>query len=111
MCISGSPWDEWNRYVFAAGDSENSSNDTERRVIPLLEEIQANLHAYVETQPSGNAINATHAQELERHFGDGSNVAVAYVQGPEDVIDAIETILSAEQRESGNEPERERTRQ
>lgn len=50
----------------------------------------------VETQPSGNAINATHAGELESHFGDDSNVAVAYVQGPDDVVDAIDTILSTE---------------
>ncbi len=90
------PWSEWNRYVFAAGDSENSSNDTEQRVIPLMEEIPANLHAYVETQPSGNAINATHAKELENHFSADSNVAVAYVQDASDVVDAIYTVLSTE---------------
>ena len=94
------PWSEWNRYVFAAGDSENSSNDTEERVIPLMEGIPANLHAYVETQPSGNAINATHAEEVERYFRDRSNVAVAYVSGPEDVVDAIYTVLSTEDAES-----------
>ena len=91
------PWSEWNRYVFAAGDSENSSNDTEEGVIPLMEQIPANLHAYVETQPSGNAINATHAEEVERHFRDSDTVAVAYVSGPDDVVDAIETILSTEE--------------
>ena len=90
------PWSEWNRYVFAAGDSENSSNDTEDRVVPLMESIPANLHAYVETQPSGNAINATHAEEVERSFRDADNVAVAYVSSPEDVIDAIYEILSTE---------------
>jgi uncharacterized sporulation protein YeaH/YhbH (DUF444 family) len=91
------PWSEWNRYVFAAGDSENSSNDTEDRVIPMMEEIPANLHAYVETQPSGNAINATHAEEVERHFRGSDNVAVAYVSGPEDVTTAIYDILSTEE--------------
>jgi uncharacterized sporulation protein YeaH/YhbH (DUF444 family) len=91
------PWSEWNRYVFAAGDSENSSNDTEERVIPMMEQIPANLHAYVETQPSGNAINATHAEEVERHFKESDNVAVAYVSGPEDVVDAIYEILSTEE--------------
>jgi uncharacterized sporulation protein YeaH/YhbH (DUF444 family) len=90
------PWSEWNRYVFAAGDSENSSNDTEERVVPMMEEIPANLHAYVETQPSGNAINATHAEEVERSFRDSDNVAVAYVTSPEDVVDAIYEILSTE---------------
>ncbi|WP_255195640.1 YeaH/YhbH family protein [Halorarius litoreus] len=93
------PWSDWNRYVFAAGDSENSSNDTSERVIPLMEEIPANLHAYVETQPSGNAINATHAEEVEAHFGDDANVAVAYVQRQEDVVDAIYTVLSTEDSE------------
>jgi len=90
------PFSEWNRYVFAAGDSENSSNDTEQNVIPLMEEIDANLHAYVETQPSGSAINATHAEEVERHFGSESDVAVAYVSGAGDVTDAIDRILSTE---------------
>ncbi|WP_254271383.1 YeaH/YhbH family protein [Haloarcula marina] len=90
------PWSEWNRYVFAAGDSENSSNDTEERVIPMMREIPANLHAYVETQPSGNAINATHAEEVERSFRDSDNVAVAYVSSPEDVVEAIYEILSTE---------------
>jgi uncharacterized sporulation protein YeaH/YhbH (DUF444 family) len=90
------PWSDWNRYVFAAGDSENSSNDTEERVVPLMESIPANLHAYVETQPSGNAINATHAEEVERHFHERENVAVAYVNGPGDVVSAIETILNTE---------------
>jgi hypothetical protein len=91
------PFSDWNRYVFAAGDSENSSNDTEDRVIPMMEAIDANLHAYVETQPSGNAINATHAEEVERHFADSDEVAVAYVTGPEDVTGAIYDILSTEE--------------
>ena len=94
------PWSEWNRYVFAAGDSENSSNDTSDRVIPMMEEIPANLHAYVETQPSGNAINATHAEEVERHFRDADNVAVAYVTSPDDVVDAIYEILSTEDNDN-----------
>ena len=87
------PWSEWNRYVFAAGDSENSSNDTTENVIPLMEEIDANRHAYVETQPGGTAINATHAEEVERAFGDTDNVVVASVGAPEDVTDAIYEIL------------------
>jgi len=90
------PFSEWNRYVFAAGDSENSGNDTEQRVIPLMEEIDANLHAYVETQPDGPTANATHAEELEAHFAGEDDVAVAYVNAAEDVTDAIEYILSTD---------------
>ncbi|SFG34768.1 hypothetical protein SAMN04488063_1760 [Halopelagius inordinatus] len=92
------PWSDWNRYVFAAGDSENSSNDTTENVVPLMEEIDANLHAYVETQPGGTAINATHAEEVERSLSDRGNVVVSYVSSPEDVMDAIYEILSTEQQ-------------
>ena len=90
------PWAEWNRYVLAAGDSENSSNDTRENVVPLMESIPANLHAYVETQPGGTAINATHAEEVERAFEDESGVVVTYVADPDDVTDAIYRILSTE---------------
>ena len=90
------PYSEWNRYVFAAGDSENASNDTTNTVIPLMQSIDANLHAYVETQPGGTAPNARHADEVERALGDADDVAVARVSGPEDVTDAIAEILSTE---------------
>jgi len=91
------PYSEWNRYVFAAGDSENSADDTREKVIPMMREIDANLHAYVETQPGGSAVNATHADEVIDAFGDGGNVAVARVADPEDVTDAIYEILSTEE--------------
>ncbi len=94
------PYDEWNRYVFAAGDSENSSNDTTQSVIPLMESIDANLHAYVETQPGGAAPNAHHADEVEAAFGDADDVAVTRVSDADDVTDAIYEILSTEDGES-----------
>jgi hypothetical protein len=82
--------------VFAAGDSENASDDTTSAVIPMMRSIDANLHAYVETQPGGTAPNARHADEVERALGDADDVAVARVSGPEDVTDAIAEILSTE---------------
>ena len=90
------PWDRWNRYVFAAGDSENSSKDTTDRVIPLIEEIDANLHAYVETRPDDGRGRAAHADAVAEHFGDGDDVVVARVNEPDEVIGAIETILETE---------------
>ncbi|WP_280587161.1 DUF444 family protein [Halorubrum sp. Boch-26] len=90
------PYSEWNRYVFAAGDSENSGSDTTDSVIPLMESIDANLHAYVETQPGGAAPNARHADEVENALGNTDNVAVARVSEPDDVTDAIYEILSTE---------------
>ncbi|SDX85952.1 YeaH/YhbH family protein [Halobellus clavatus] len=97
------PWSEWNRYVFAAGDSENSSNDTTERVIPLMQEIPANLHAYVETQPGGTAINATHAEEVEDAFEDSGDVVVARVGAAEDVTDAIYDVLQTESSSTGGD--------
>jgi uncharacterized sporulation protein YeaH/YhbH (DUF444 family) len=90
------PWAEWNRYVFAAGDSENSSNDTRENVVPLMTDIEANRHAYVETQPGGSAVNATHAAEVDRAFEETDDVVVAYVADPTDVTDAIYDILHTE---------------
>ena len=93
------PWSNWNRFVFAAGDSENRSDDTQNRVIPLMEEIRANTHAYVETQPDGGGPHATHANELEEYFSESEDVVVARVNEPNDVMSAIETILTTESAE------------
>jgi len=90
------PFAEWNRYVFAAGDGENSHDDTEENVIPLMREIDANLHAYVETQPTDGVQTGTHAGKLRDAFGGADDVAVTTVTEPGDVMDAIETILSTE---------------
>jgi uncharacterized sporulation protein YeaH/YhbH (DUF444 family) len=86
------PWSDWNRYVFAAGDGENSSNDSKERVVPLIEETEANLHAYVETQPSGGSINATHSQELRDAFGK-DEVVVTQVNARDEVMDAVYSVL------------------
>ncbi|MFC7166262.1 DUF444 family protein [Halospeciosus flavus] len=93
--LSAYPWNEWNRYVFAAGDGENSHSDTEENVVSLMEEIDANLHAYVETQP-GSVQRGRHGDKVQERLGDADNVAVAHVGGRDDVTDAIETILSTE---------------
>jgi uncharacterized sporulation protein YeaH/YhbH (DUF444 family) len=90
------PFSEWNRYVFAAGDGENTRGDTEDNVIPLMRAIDANLHAYVETQPGGSAGGGTHAGQLRSEFDDGDQVAVTTVTSESDVLGAIETILTTE---------------
>lgn len=88
------PFSEWNRYVFAAGDGENSKGDTPNNVIPLLKSIDANMHAYIETNPDGSNPRAVHADELEDEFGeDNEDVVVTRVNDEEDVIPAIEDIL------------------
>jgi uncharacterized sporulation protein YeaH/YhbH (DUF444 family) len=91
------PWSDWNRYVFAAGDGENSSNDSKERVVPLIEETEANLHAYVETQPSGGSVNATHSQELRDAFGE-DEVVVTQVNARDEVMDAVYTVLKTAAR-------------
>ena len=89
----GYPWSEWNRYVFAAGDGENTRRDTTDKVIPLMEELDANLHAYVEVKP-GNSKRSRHGDLLTEHFGEDSNsVAVTRVKNKDDVLPAIHEIL------------------
>jgi len=94
------PWSSWNRFVFAAGDSENRSDDTRDQVVPLMEEIHANTHAYVETQPDGGGPHATHADEVAEHFAGREDVVVTRVNRPTDVFDAIENILTTESAEA-----------
>ncbi|WP_435096632.1 DUF444 family protein [Halarchaeum sp. P4] len=89
------PFDEWNRYVFAAGDGENSHNDSEERVVPLMADIDANLHAYVEVQP-GTTGRSHHGDVVQDAFEESEDVAVARVHDNDDVLDAIETILTTE---------------
>lgn len=94
------PWSEWNRYVFAAGDGENFKEDTEENVIPLMKDIEANLHAYVEVH-SGNRSWRTgdHGNILEDEFWNTDNVAVTFLDSKDGVMDSIEEILSAEGQE------------
>lgn len=89
------PWSKWNRFVFAAGDGENMGSDTEDNVIPLMEEINANRHGYVETLTRNISRTTTHGEEVTKHFAGGTeNIRVARVTEKDEVIDAIETILS-----------------
>lgn len=90
------PWAEWNRYVFAAGDSENSRNDTQEHVVPLMEGLAVNRQAYIETQPGGGSANATHADEVEEYFTDTEDIIVSRVGSQDDVTDAITAILRTE---------------
>ena len=97
------PFNEWNRYVFAAGDGENFQKDTKENVIPLMENIDANLHGYLEVSPnSSNAWGgADHADTVEDYFGeDHDSVAVARVKERDDVMDAVYEILSTEDNDN-----------
>lgn len=87
------PWSDWNRYVFAAGDGENTHVDSRDEVVPLMEEIDANLHAYLEVKSD---VYANHGEIVEDMIGDNENVAVTYVEDNEDVMNSIEEILSTE---------------
>jgi uncharacterized sporulation protein YeaH/YhbH (DUF444 family) len=87
------PWADWNRYVFAAGDGENFRDDSKDNVVPLMEEIDANLHAYLEVKSDQYAY---HGEIVEEELGEKENVAVTYVEDNDDVMDSIEEILSTE---------------
>ena len=88
------PFEEWNRFVFCAGDGENSAGDTREAVIPLIGEIAANRHAYVETTPHDSSARGGAGGTLDTHFADESTVVVSYVHEPDDVTRAIRQILS-----------------
>jgi hypothetical protein len=85
--------------VFAAGDGENRARDTDEAVIPLMESIDANLHAYVEVK-SRTAGARSHADRVADHFESDDGVAVASLEEPGEVPDAIASILSTEGAES-----------
>lgn len=90
-------WSEWNRYVFAAGDGENFSQDSKDNVVPLMEEIDANLHAYLQVQGSGRLqVSGNHAEIVQEELGDKDNVAVTYAEEDGDALDCIYEILSTE---------------
>lgn len=95
-------WKEWNRYVFAAGDGENWQDDSKENVVPLMEEISANLHAYVEVQPKDQPVASfhdSHMEIVEGEIGDRDNVATYLVEQEEDVMDCIYELLSTEDGE------------
>ncbi len=92
------PWSNWNRYVFAGGDGENHSNDTTEEMVPLMEDIDANYHAYVQVKPNGSRY-ANLAGDLEKHYSK-DNLAVVRLSSRNDVTDAIYDILSTEGGES-----------
>lgn len=91
-------WSEWNRYVFAAGDGENFQTDTKENVVPLIEEIDANLHSYIQVQPkgSGRYSSGDHKEIVDTMIGDRDNVATYLVEQEEDIMDCIYELLSTE---------------
>jgi len=88
------PWNEWNRYVFAAGDGENSEDDTRNEVLPRMQDIDANKHAYLEVGESGHSRHTTsHGDVIKAEFRDDDGTTVEFVSEPGDVLDAISNIL------------------
>lgn len=93
------PFSEWNRFVFAAGDGENRRSDTQDAVIPLMEDISANEHAYVEVKSSGS-VQGTHGEMVYDYFGGSHDtVTVSQVDKPEHVTETIERILGTDDPE------------
>jgi uncharacterized sporulation protein YeaH/YhbH (DUF444 family) len=94
-------WSDWNRYVFAAGDGENFRSDSEDKVVPLMKDIDANLHSYIEEQPKGSTgpITDSHLEVVEDEIGNRDNVATYLVESEGDVMDCIYEVLSTEDAE------------
>lgn len=96
MLESQYDWENWNRYVFAAGDGENWASDTVDKVIPLMEGIDVNLHAYLQVSDDNVYAAGNHANTVENEFRSDDNVAVTYAEKDEDALKCIEEILSTE---------------
>lgn len=96
------PWESWNRFIFAAGDGENHTNDTENELIPRMKEIKANRQAYVEVQPGSGGLgrrSSTVSDDLEQEFHNDETYRVTTVKQKDDVLDAIRVILDDIQEE------------
>lgn len=87
------PWSEWNRYVLAGGDGENSKQDSKDEVIPLMEQIDANLHAYLQVSPSRRS--RTHLEILD-NYADLDNYVGTQIDSQKEVWDAIKTVFKQE---------------
>lgn len=91
-------WDEWNRYVFAAGDGENKRDDSET-VMELMDDIPVNRHGYIQTQPRGGGYSPPegfHAEQLEKAIDRGEleyDTKVAHINDNDEVVDAVKTML------------------
>lgn len=95
--LSQYPWSEWNRFVFAAGDGENQSQDTEENLIPFMRETNATRQAYLEVQPdkSGGRYGraSTVSEDLNDEFEDTDDIRTTVVEGKDDILDSITHIL------------------
>jgi uncharacterized sporulation protein YeaH/YhbH (DUF444 family) len=89
------PFSEWNRYVFAAGDGENTARDSTDNVVELMKNIEANLHAYLEVEGK-RRFGSAHGEIIEKHLGGRDNVVVTQISDKSEVMDSIEEILSTE---------------
>jgi uncharacterized sporulation protein YeaH/YhbH (DUF444 family) len=94
------PYSQWNRYVFGAGDGDNSFDDTVSNVLPMMDRIDANLHGYVEVDAmySTDMTNA-----IEDTFGPSDGYETATVRDNGETMDAVETLLTAASQSGDNE--------
>jgi len=100
------PWKEWNRYVLCSGDGENIWDDSEENVVPLMEDINANLHGYIEVNPDDSrgkltysSNNPSHLDVVEDNIGDRDNIATFNLKGEKDIMDCIYEMLSTDGEE------------
>lgn len=84
------PFHEWNRFVFGAGDGGNMKMDTTDNLVPLIDDIDANMHGYIEV---GNSSETHLIQSLNNDVD--KDVATAVVPTKEETSDAVTEILRA----------------
>lgn len=86
----GYPVEDWNRYVFGAGDGGNFQNYEE--LPELMREIEANRHGYVDILPWGGD-KSDQMEVLEDELGDEDGYVFRTINSRDDIIPTIKYFL------------------
>jgi uncharacterized sporulation protein YeaH/YhbH (DUF444 family) len=86
----GYPVDDWNRYVFGAGDGGNFGDYHD--LPEIMSEIEANRHGYVDIITRGNG-SSEQIQVLEDELGDEEGYVFNTVNSRDDIIPTIKEFL------------------
>lgn len=86
----GYPAEDWNRYVFGAGDGGNTTPYDD--LPELMREIDANRHGYVDILPWGGS-KSDQMEVLEDELGDEDGYVFSTVNDRDDIIETIKYFL------------------
>lgn len=85
----GYPVEDWNRYVFGAGDGGNFGDYSE--LPELMQDIEANRHGYVDILPRGG--KSEQMEVLEDELEDEDGYVFSTIDDRDDIIPTIKYFL------------------